>query len=487
MITLVVSAGLLLSLLVRLNDILVVYGDISGLESTSVVYFIQKYISGAPIYTDPEAAPFAICPYTPLYYWVTGAIGKLFQVNVNEPMEVFRLSRIVSLLSNLLTLLVTAYMLLRMFKLPKLLVYWTVSLLFLFVEPQLFSRPDSMYLLFFVLSMVSMFRFIGSAQKHYPTLAVGAVFSVLAILSKQTGIIIPLLVVFYLLFFQKDFRSTIVYLFSFGLAFAISLLGIDDLGLFYKNVVKGVDNGMTLLWYYKYIWSGYFPLILPIIILSLGISVTKLMDKNAVNEHFWAYATLVVFLFANVTSLKYGSGPNYFQEFIFMSMVTVAYYLFPKVRTMATAESSRVLHGVALLVVVMLVGLQGSRLVFDFRFSDRVEEYEAARKVRDYLQTDGTNDEDVLVFVSGWVEKNFVINFLHNRTIMVNKDIYGCCAYPRKVFDVSAFKRSMRSGAVRYIVLPEAWSQIVYLDEVYDVAEPVYVASPYKICLVDQK
>lgn len=480
----VLSLGVLVVFLVRLNNIWVVYPDISGLESTSVIYYLQKYMLGLSVYTDPEAAPFAICQYTPLYYWITGFIGKVFSVNASEPIEVFRLSRTISLLFNILSLSALAVIARSLLQVKWKYLLLLLGLVFMFIEPQLFSRPDSLYQLLFVVSMGSVLKFMGKGPDtgKLKWIFVAGVLSAFALFSKQTALIVPVIVVSYLLFFSSNIRATGLYLFGYGVSFSLLLLAVGNVEVFYKNVVLGLDNGVDVLWYYKYIWSGFLPLIFPIVVVAIGVALTKLTDIELGKEHFWAFVVLVTFAFANATSLKYGSGPNYFQEFMLVAMLIIAKYLSDKDFGIAADVQQKFLPRYIMLAgIVLLVGLQSSRVVFDFRYSDAPQEYSSAKEIAGYLE-DKAGTNEVFVFAKGWVEKSFVYNFLLEKAVMVNKDIYGCCSYPRGVFNVDGFKTAMTNGTIKYVILPEVWDEIIYLDESYKGFNTVFTAKPYKVC-----
>ena len=75
--------------------------NIGGIEP-NVIYTLQKVLAGYHLYENPAVAPFPITQYSPMYYKIVVAFGKLFSINPNEPAQVFLLSRFSSLFFNML-------------------------------------------------------------------------------------------------------------------------------------------------------------------------------------------------------------------------------------------------------------------------------------------------------------------------------------------------------------------------------------------------
>ena len=71
--------------------------DIAGMDM-NVVFTIQKVLLGNALYMPPDAAPFDISQYTPLYYLVVAAVAKIVGVPGDDPIAVTRVARAVSAL-----------------------------------------------------------------------------------------------------------------------------------------------------------------------------------------------------------------------------------------------------------------------------------------------------------------------------------------------------------------------------------------------------
>ncbi len=88
---------------IRYELIFLQFSDLERIKQ-SIIYNIQRLLSGVKLYENPEASPYALNLYSPLYYYLNAFIGKIFNINPDKPFEVFMLSRSVSTGLNILLL-----------------------------------------------------------------------------------------------------------------------------------------------------------------------------------------------------------------------------------------------------------------------------------------------------------------------------------------------------------------------------------------------
>lgn len=485
-IILFVLLGVLTALFVRISNIGVVYADITGLETTSVVYFIQQLLVGNQVYYSPEVQPYSIAQYPPLYYWLCAGIGKVLGLDPYDPISIFKLSRSVSFVCNMLVLLTLALIAVKHFKIKNWWLFPILGICFMFFERQHYSRPDSLYF-FFYMASVYWLLFLASANRvSWKHALLFGVFSGLTIFSKQSGFILPLVAVGYLVLFRKQWINSLLVLLGLGVTAGIVLLSVKDLHALYQNNILGLSNGIDIKWYYKYLGSSYLPFISPLIILSLSWCVYILLGntkKHLSQAYLLALLIIAQFVFANGTALKYGSGPNYFQEFFFLSSVILAFGFkeFERSDITSAVENLKIGRILITITILAMVSFQSVRLLWDFWYKPDVEDYQASSDMARYFAEE-INDEDakVFVFATGWVEKSFCVNFLFDKAVMINKDIYGQC-WERDVYDLSTYESEMCNGEIGYVLLPKHWQEIFYLDKTYSNFQTVYESGPYKL------
>ena len=57
-------------------------GEIGGIDN-NFVYAVIRSMAGYNIYPDPEAFPYAVNPYSPLYYNLCSFVGNILNINVD--------------------------------------------------------------------------------------------------------------------------------------------------------------------------------------------------------------------------------------------------------------------------------------------------------------------------------------------------------------------------------------------------------------------
>src|SRR5688572_30832317 len=80
-------------------------GEIGGIDN-NFVYGVIRSLAGYNIYPNPETFPYPVNPYSPLYYNLCSLIGNIFNINIEEPIHVYRLCRSVSFTCDILTCIV---------------------------------------------------------------------------------------------------------------------------------------------------------------------------------------------------------------------------------------------------------------------------------------------------------------------------------------------------------------------------------------------
>ena len=454
-ILLIFSLGLLIGVgFIRYRLIYLASSDIGGIES-NVIYSIQRYMAGYALYASPETAPYSITQYSPLYYRVVAALGLLMHTGPDAILGLYRLSRTVSLVANIVYAVLLFLLSNRFLANVKLSAVVAITA-FVLLPPQSYSRPDSVYSLLVIATLYTVVRAI---QANKPTPAyywlTGAVcMAALAIATKQTGIILPLIVASYYAFFRGEWLKAL----SIGLAmgvlsvgFLLGLMPEHDPILLYVNIVKGVNQGLdwpsfkiNIIDHYLRTYSIHN---------AVGLPLCVWLIRQAKSAHAClGWFGLVLFLFSLITSLKWGSALNYFNEYIALTGLVAAIYLQQRIAVLYE------LRFVGTLLIFSLIGWAVLPNMPNFNWplalrSDALSEkpYEQQKEISDYL-TDSLNlKPSDFVFVTQY-NYTYLNGLLYRNCLIPQQDMVAAVMYPLKKINYAAFDKQISQKRIRFII-----------------------------------
>ncbi|MBN8824106.1 MULTISPECIES: hypothetical protein [unclassified Spirosoma] len=444
---------LLITLIIRYRLIFLTNSDIGGIES-NVIYAIQRFLAGYPLYSNPEIAPYSITQYSPFYYRVVGTVCKLASLNPDHPIEIYRASRVVSLCANLLF----AFLLFgigRIFQL-KLKTALAVSVIaFVLLPPQTYSRPDSIYILFVLATLYTGTRSIqdGSPKARTGWLIVAVLTTALAIATKQSGIVLPaILTSFYLVWSRQWLKALIVGGCSslLGLLLLVGFMPEHDLHLLYTNIVTGVSQGLDWTSYKVNIFDHYLrPYGLHN---AFGLALSIWLLRRTKLEHKWlGWFTLLLFGFALLTSLKQGSALNYFAEFIALTGLIVAIWL----QTFLDTSNGRQIGLGILIFSAVFWAVIPNISNFNWPLAlrrDALSEnpYYEQKRVADYI-TDSLHLQPTdAVFITNY-NYCYLNGLLYRNCILPQQEIV-MVMYHRHELSYAAFDKQIREGKIRFLI-----------------------------------
>ncbi len=462
LIGIVAGTTFLAMLLLRLYLITAYVPELGGIES-NVIYTLQRILDGYPLYVDPAIPPYSITQYTPFYYYLCWVVGQAFSIDAADVHQVYILSRGVSLFLNLLFAFSAFAILRNVFRVNFWLSMLVFSYAFVYLDEESYSRPDSLFNLLALLTVGLFLKLlIEKDQRSCQGYLIGAsVLSVVAIFAKQSAIYLPVLLLFYLIFFLQNFRWTAIALLSitvtFGLLFLLS--GQHDLHAFLQNTVQGVNNGASFAWFAKRIMIEHFQKERFLNVLGLFVGVFFLAQGKSHAFRFLGLATIGSFAFALVTSFKIGAAPNYFTEFITLTLMASVVFITtcgPAVDQPSTKNEHRKSLGYAPLFYLILViftlpprfGGKYLKKVVQANDLDR-SGYEANQAVRDYLYCGQHLQFDEEVFVTTHVQ-DYLNKFLYRNVIFPQKEIV--LANPPHTYNYGSFFQAVEDGQVRYVI-----------------------------------
>lgn len=431
--------------------------DIGGVEG-NVVYFIQRIVDGQAFYTDPAEAPYAIAQYSPFYYWLCSALCKAAGVDADNVIAVYTVGRIFSLLLNLLLVVVVYRFCRKIYDVPPSRSMIASAASFIFLQPTSFARPDSLYHVFFFMGLYYFFLFCKKEKQNVTgtLLFAAALFSVLALFSKQTAFILPLIFGAWLLY-TKKIRHLLVFTAVYLALFFLLLLIISSstgLAPFLKNTLQGINNGVSIGWYIKVV---LVPLIKGVSILfllfSLVLFVLVKKDRHPLTP-VSMYVSAILFLLLNVIALKLGSSPGYLTEWWTFLFILVAFYwpLFSRL----TDKAGHVLPGtVVLLALLIHAGLQIPAFTSTLNAISspaKMHWYNKEKEVAEKIKGQLKPGEEYCVFTNIYTPDSYLSNFLFRHAVMPQMEITALSTYPDKKYDYTGFEKGLQDGRFRLMI-----------------------------------
>lgn len=444
-----------LFLLYRILIIWSIQPDLGGVENT-IVYFIQKDLSGISIYTNPELPPYSINQYGPLYYSLAVFIGKLLKINPDDVLIVFILNRSLSLFLNLLYAVIVFLIGRNVLLLTKSRSIAVAIFTFIFIEITSFARADSLNHVFFFLALY--FFLLGSKIKfqNKTYLILAALISVLAFFTKQSSFALAA-IIFFWLFFSKQYKALPIYLTTYLFTFLACLLiiaNIYGLDAFYMNAVLGVNNGINLGLFWGNIIKPFFASF-GLLFLPAAIFLFYFLRKQKEDYlRFLAYAMILQLIISTLFSLKFGSHINYFTEFWTLLFLCAAFSWDAFVKAMKETVFPIFPNFSIALLLCLKIALVSFPLFKELTEGNKNRKpfFEKEKKVADDIEKDIGDSSGLYVFNDLFSPQSFMNNLLYKKAILPQEEIVFFTTYQRKVFDYSNFKNLFSTGKVKYII-----------------------------------
>jgi hypothetical protein len=447
----------LIFLAYRISMLFLPTPDLGGVEN-NVIYFIQRLLSGQPVYSDPSKAPYAIAQYGPLYYHLCATIANMLGIKADNVFGLFIISRIISLVCNIFFCLMLFAIAKKIFRLSFGACLTIVCFAFIFIDITAYSRPDSLYQVFFFVSTFYMLQFIE--QPKLKLLVAVAVFSMLAMFTKQTGIMLPVLLSLWFIFHGR--WKYLFYYTTICIATGLLLLFAFHANReFFLNVVGGVNSGISLHWFLKVIVGDFYEKWGLLLVPAFIIILYRLKNLDGGLSRFLSFFLTGVFIISNLLGFKFGSTPGYFSEWWALLFILAAYFFmqldFSPVRTSA----------IYILIFMLVIRIAAITYPFAYireSYQQYTSLYESEKKVASRIRSYPQARKPYSVFCNLYSPKSFLNNFLFREAVLPQYEIVIYTSYNRQVFDYSYFKNGFTNGAVPYIISRDKQSFPIFMD-----------------------
>ena len=450
------SACLLVVGYIRYRILFLVHPDVGGIES-NVIYAIQRYMAGYPLYANPEMAPYSITQYSPLYYRIVAACGYVAQLTPDDVLGVYRTSRVVSLIANVVYA-VLLFTLSRQFHLTVKISLIVAMAAFVLIPPQAYSRPDSVYNALVIATLYAGLRAIRAIQsgRENRWLALTIGLAALAVATKQTGLVLLLIVPGYYALFRGQWPKAIgigIATMLVALVFLVGLMPEHNPTILYANVIKGVNQGVDWASFKNNIIDHYLR---PFSLYnSIGLPLSIWLMLRAGPAHRWlGWSVLVLFAFALLSSMKWGSALNYFTEYVALTGLVVAVWI--QQNQQAMHEWGKTAGGQLVAVCVVGWAVLPSMVNFDWAIAlreDALSEtpYNQQKQIADYLTNTLHLKPTDAVFVTNH-NYCYLNGLLYRNCLIPQQDMVAAVMYPRRKMNYARFEEQIHRGEIRFLV-----------------------------------
>ncbi|MBK6344104.1 MAG: hypothetical protein IPF41_16420 [Flavobacteriales bacterium] len=418
--------------------------DLGGAE-INVVYGVQKLVDGRPLYSDPEQPPFEAIQLAPLYHVLVSGMARVSGVGPLDTQGLYFVSRSQALALNLLTALLVL-LLCRKNGANLGLSIALACIGFALLTEHFYGRSDALSTPLMLAACLVLAEVNASLLSWRRSFAV-AVLSALAVLTKQTAVILPLFVAVHFMV-QRDWRSLARFAIA-GAGAAVLALGLllcmASPDVLWKNLVVAVRNGIEPSMYkelfdrgvYKYHvgWHA-IALLAPMLLVRRGRPLASL----------FGLAAGLAFVAGALGGLKSGSSLNYLVDGLLLALVA-AVFLIKQAPERWRPWAHMALLGYGLLFMQHRVRLLDARVGDDAQRATHAFSLDSDRRTAAFLRDSlrlGAEDH-VMITYRGHLEL-----LLNGQGLLPQKDIIQWSTEPP--FDLHRLKEMLDQGQVRAVV-----------------------------------
>lgn len=447
---------------VRYELIFLQIGDIGGIEQ-NFIYSIQRLLAGFNLYDDSTLPPYSLNLYSPLYYYLNAFLGKLFNINPDKPFEVFMLSRSVSLSLNILLLGVIFIILKNIYKIESKIAIITCVFVFLYLERHIYSRVDSLYSLSFLTTIFLFLLYLkATGGRKSLFLILSSVSSVLTIYSKQSGILLPILIFFFLIFYSRNKKDIVIVSLSMIASFFLLLIltAGDDINVFFQNVYGGLHTGISVKWFYKEFIFSYYKGIIIWTIFGFTTALIFLKTESELSLKFLSVSMFATFIFALATGLKWGATPSYLTEYLNIMFITLTIFLFTR-HINFNEHKIKVIYFLVVLFILPYLALNHI-WVYNVHYKANASGISNSEKVYQYVYIEQKLKSSDLVLIMGDspLYRQFLDNYFYRNNVLPHKNSFNWkMGAP---YDISHFIKNANNGLIKYLIIHKKSGEKIY-------------------------
>jgi hypothetical protein len=440
--------------------------DIAGMDM-NVVYTIQKIVLGNPLYMPPDAAPFDISQYTPLYYVMVAALAKVFRASGDDPIAVTRIARAFSLV-------VAAGIALAVYRFARTRLGATArtsiiasAFIVAATSPWYFgARVDGLATLFSLTAIFLVLKSVDqSARRSDALFVVGILFGLASVMTKQSNIGGLVTIAVFLVSTRNWSRigvaGAIIAVVALLVALTLPLLG----SALRANLIDGVNNGITLRESLGLAYGPTFYWFAPLIAAALAVSWGWLTSRAAATERMVAIAVAVSFCLSMATAIKRGAAENYFNELIiFSTLAVVAGFFVPTDEPGIVSTLNSRITTAFFAYLIAFFGVRTAHEIYTtylYHRSDVTTRLHSQKGPMHFVARTLEPGRTAIGFAVG------LSNFLPERILLPQQEV-AAISYWGKVFDYSRFRHAVETGNVQLVVVRKGERPVPWLGASFD-------------------
>ena len=295
--------------------------NFQGVE-INVIFTIQKALLGSQLYTSPALPPFDVAQYTPLYYWVVIGICRAFGISGLDPAPVAMAARALSAMFSV-GAIVFYYRILSACGVSSL-ARKVVAIAFASAAtfPWLYlARPDALATLLSFGSLYLLLQADAGNRFKAGKYSLSVAFAILAVVAKQNTVV-PLAMAVILPLSDRNWRALVIAAVMGAVSLMIVTLASPAIPFLRANIVDGVNNGIDFSWAWMHAYHFVIVWCLPLL---AGAILAMSAWRRPWPRHLRLVSAAAISYFATAIafSLKWGSAPNYYVEFVFFAAAIV--------------------------------------------------------------------------------------------------------------------------------------------------------------------
>lgn len=452
----------------------------TGGVSINVLYGIKRLVDGLPLYTSPEQPPFPVIQYMPLYFYLVKTLASIS--GHTEIHSLMVLNRCLCLIADLACTWLLSVMLIRSFRMS-ILSSWTLALVYFVSIPAIiYGRVDNFYLLFTITTIAISIRNLISydnqrgAESNFRSWVLPGILAGLSVLTKQTGLFLCIFTVSFLIVRLKDLKSAMIFSTTALIVFAsgILLMQPGEIQSFLLNVVDGVKNGINTNWFIEVLLKNYFLKHSYLIALGILTAWLEWNNRKSVLSSFIGCGIAWYFIVATASSLKAGSGPNYYLEFLSLTILGIG-----NLSLRYASEIRRITPYALILSPFFLLASANDKGWGDTRYMKQAKvDYQKCSEVAEYLRPQLGPSEWVM---TGFHKENLLNIMLCDKALFPCREVAFYFTWPLGVFRFTEFKAMKEQGKIPFVVVKKGKEAGKYLDTDFNQYKADTVIAGYQI------
>jgi len=191
-------------------------------------------------------------------------------------------------------------------------------------------------------------------------------------------------------------------------------------------------------------------------------------------ERFLGFMALIIFSFALVSSLKWGSSINYFTEFLTLTFILSAVYF--KHYSMLYPAAKLFFLFLTPFFIMNVYNDKGWNYLRDIQESRA--DYEECKKVATYLKVNVKNDEFIF---TAFHRENLMNLLIGEKALFPTREIVFYCAEPLKIFSYQRYHDMLKNGKIKYLVGHKGIQPDMFLSGRFDGYSKIFDEGKYQV------